>query len=105
MVGVCRKIEFLFHDERITNDTKKSAILLSSMRPATFHLMCSLVLPNALDTSSCDNLATKVRNYKELKPSIIVRHFQLSMRNQKPRKSLPEYVGVLCKALSKVERN
>ena len=58
----------------ITTDANKHTILLSNVGPSTFHLMRSLVLPNTLDSCSFDDLVTKVRDHKELPPSVIVRH-------------------------------
>ena len=92
------RLSFYFAANGITNDAKKRTILLSCVRPTTFRLMQSLVLPASLDSLSYDDLVSKVKNHKEPAPSVIVRRFQFNTRNQKPSKSISEYIAVLCKA-------
>ena len=92
------RLSFYFSANGITTDAKKRAILLSSVGPTTFRLMRSLVLPDALDSFSFDDLVAKVKNHKEPTPSVIVRRFQFNTRNQKPNESISEYIAVLRKA-------
>lgn len=59
----------------------------------SYHCQC------AFDSLSYDELVSKVKDHKEPAPFVIVRHFQFNTRNQKPSKSISEYIAVLCKAV------
>ena len=61
------RLTFYFTVNGITTDAKKRAMILSCCGPATLRLLQSLVLPSALD-----NLMAKVKEHKELQPSVMV---------------------------------
>ena len=88
------RLTFYFTTNGITIGTKKRAILLSCCGPVTFQLLRSLILPRALADFNFDELVVKVKEHKELQPSVIVRRFHFNTQRQ----YVGEYVAVLHKA-------
>ena len=93
-----KRLTFYFSANGITMDTKKRAVLLSCCGPAIFRLLRSLVLPGKLDNFSFKELVTKMKEHKELQPSVVVHQFQFNTWKQQVGETVAEYVAALCKA-------
>lgn len=93
-----KRFTFYFTTNGIPTDAKKQAILLSCRGLVTFQLLRSQILPRALDDFSFDELVAKVKEHKELQPSLIVCRFHFKTLRQHVGRSIVEYVTVLRKA-------
>ena len=78
-------------------DAKKRAAFLSCCGPAIFRLLRSLVLLGKRNDLSFKKLLTKMKEYKELQPSVIVHRFQFNTQKQQAGETVAEYVAALCK--------
>lgn len=81
----------------ITAEAKKKAVLLSSVGPKMFKLMCNLAQPKQPHEYTFDEIVTLVRGHQSPRPSVIVSRFRFNSRVRKPEESVREYVAELRK--------
>ena len=91
------RIEQFFVANDIQLETKKKAVLLSSVGAKTYKLICSLTQPRAPAAVDYKGLLTLIGEHQSPKPSIIVQRFKFNSRVRKPEESVRDFVVELKK--------
>ena len=82
---------------KIEDEDKKKAILLSVVGAETYQLMWSLVAPEKPAAKGFDALVKLVQDHYQLTRSVIVQRFKFNSRTQRSSKSIATFVAELWK--------
>uniref|UniRef100_A0A1X7UU53 Retrotransposon gag domain-containing protein n=1 Tax=Amphimedon queenslandica TaxID=400682 RepID=A0A1X7UU53_AMPQE len=91
----CERLTECFIANGITDRRKKVAVLLSVVGGPTYDPLRDLFAPEKPNTKTFNELVTKLRGYLEPKPTVIAETYKLYQRQQKPDKTISEYMAAL----------
>ena len=89
------RLEQYFAANKIEDTDQQRAILLSVYGPATYWLICNLVLPKRPTEFKFAELIYIVRQHHNPKPSPIVQRFHFNSRTRRAGESITAYVAEL----------
>ena len=88
-------MEEFFLANNIKKDTKKVAVLISTVGIQTYELLKDLCSPDKPKTKSFENLVTCLQNHLQPKPMIIAERYKFHQRNQGHAKTVSEFLATL----------
>ena len=91
------RLEQFFIANEIESEQKQKAILLSSVGPRTYKLICNLTQPDKPSTKNFHTIVELVREHHSPRPSIIVQRFKFNTYMRQPQQSIRNYVAELKK--------
>ena len=89
------RLEHFFGANNIRETEKKRAIFLSTIGPAAYRLLRSLVAPERTGEVSYDTLVEKLGQHYSPKPSEIVQRYKFNSRKRKTDESVADYMSQL----------
>lgn len=81
--GYCKVLHHFFEANKITEEDRQKAILLSSVSSQTYSLMRNLVSPAKPGEKTFDELTRLLKDHSNPKPSEIVQRFKFNSRARK----------------------
>ena len=89
------EVELYFIANGIDDETKKTAILLSSCAIETFHVFKGLTAPNLPGSKAFNDLVKLMEDHENPRRNPIAERFKFNMRNRKADESVSAYVAEL----------
>ncbi|KAK8786808.1 hypothetical protein V5799_023413 [Amblyomma americanum] len=90
-----QRLTFYFVANDVSNEAKKSALLLTLCGTDTFETACALVAPKTPEEVSYQNLVTLLQKHFDSRPSELYSRCVFERRDQLPEESISSYVAAL----------
>ena len=94
-VSYIERIMLFFEANEIEEDSKKKAILLSSVGAGTYKVIKSLAMPNKPAEKTFNEIVALLKEHETPKPNKIAERFKFNMRDRKDGESLSQYLAEL----------
>ena len=91
------RLKYYFEANNVPEAGKKKSILLAVCGTAMFRRISSLLTPTHLESINFHGLVGEVKEFYDLKPSIMVERFQFNTRERVQGESIAVYVATLRK--------
>ena len=89
------RLSHYFAANGVEDADKQRAILLANCGASTYQLIRSLLTAEQLAATSYTDIVSKVKDYLQPKPSMIVQRFKFNTRNQAEGESIAAYLASL----------